>query len=73
MADRPIYVITATNPDGTPYHDEPCRSLANLGPRPYPCTGCGISAYGDADRDEQLANLRAGGYAPHYRLAPPIN
>lgn len=73
MAGRPIYVITATNPDGTPYHDELCRSVSSHGYRPYPCTGCGISAYGDADRDQRIANVRAHGYTPHYRLAPPIN
>ena len=70
MNNRPIYVITATNPDGSPYHDDLCANLTRIGHQPRACTGCGISAYGDADRDQRLATLRANGYTPHHRLAP---
>ncbi|MCX4750930.1 hypothetical protein OG455_41350 [Kitasatospora sp. NBC_01287] len=65
--DRPIYVVTASHPDGSPYHDYLCTKITG---GPYPCTGCGRSAYGDNDRDQKLANIRANGLTPHWRVAP---
>lgn len=70
MSDRPIYVITATHPDGSPYHDSLCADLTRIGHRPRACTGCGVSAYGDADRDQRFSTFRANGLTPQWRVAP---
>ncbi|BBA99262.1 hypothetical protein RVR_5804 [Actinacidiphila reveromycinica] len=59
MADK-TYVVTASNPDGTPYTDALGKHAVVTG---------GAAAYGDADRDERVAAIEAAGLTPHVRPA----
>lgn len=59
MPDR-IYVITATHPDGRPYRDALGKHATVDG---------GVAAYGEKDRDQRVAEIRAAGLIPHVRRA----
>lgn len=59
MADT-TYIITATYPDGRPYRDA-------LGK--HATVGGGVAAYGEKDRDQRMAAIRAAGLVPHARKA----
>ena len=59
------YVITATHPDGTPYED---RATAAINKHAV-VKSTGVTAYGDADRDQRVAAIRAAGLTPHVRKA----
>lgn len=61
------YVITATHPDGTPYLDDLSQALAKAFGGTVKSTG--ITAYGDADRDQRVAAIRTAGLVPHVRKA----
>lgn len=54
------YVITATHPDGRPYRDALGQHATVDG---------GVAAYGEKDRDQRLADIRAAGLTPHIRKA----
>jgi hypothetical protein len=54
------YVITATYPDGRPYRDALGKHATVTG---------GVAAYGEKDRDQRVAAIRALGLTPHVRKA----
>lgn len=59
------YVVTATYPDGRPYRDDLSRALDGH------CVvkSDDIAAYGETDRADREAAIRAAGLIPHVRKA----
>lgn len=64
MSDT-TYVISATYPDGRPYRDDLSKALDGHSV----VQADGIAAYGETDRAEREAAIRAAGLVPHVRKA----
>jgi len=64
MPDQ-TYVISATYPDGRPYRDNLSKALDGHSV----VSPSSIAAYGEKDRADREAAIRAAGLIPHVRKA----